>query len=299
MGTRPSIGSGGEESRPAGPTAPQAPQEGVAGERQQDTRLGDVDLTAWSGPLGQATAASATTLSRRAGAYSALAVALAVGIAVITAAAAIVIVIYAAITTSQGVAGLDRPVLDLLRGTRSPVMDTVLTAVTGTAGKIGMPLIAVTAMVVLGVRRRSWTPVVLIAVTGTVSLLLTVTGKEFIARVRPPYSDAVPPFELSESFPSGHTLNAVAVIGIIGYLLALRRGRGARVTIVTAAVLYVVLIGFTRVYLGHHWLTDVLAGLVLGAAWLALVITAHRYYLTARSAEREAPPPAGPRRLEG
>ncbi|WP_241680659.1 phosphatase PAP2 family protein [Pseudactinotalea suaedae] len=255
-------------------------------------RLGDVDLTAWSGPLGEATAASATTLSRRAGAYSALAVALAVGVAVISAAAAIVIVIYAAVTTSQGVAGLDRPLLDLLLGTRSPVVDTLLTAVTATAGKIGMPLIAITAMVVLGVRRRSWTPVVLIAVTGAVSLLLTITGKEFIARVRPPYSDAVPPFELSESFPSGHTLNAVAVVGIIGYLLALRRGRRARITIVTAAVLYVLLIGFTRVYLGHHWLTDVLAGLVLGAAWLALVITAHRYYLTARSAEREAGPPA-------
>ena len=120
--------------------------------------------------------------------------------------------------------------------------------------------------------------------TGAISVLLTIVGKRFVDRVRPPRVDAVPPFELSESFPSGHTLNAVAIVGVIAYLVILRRSSArARIAIALVAAVYVVLIGFTRVFLGHHWFTDVLAGLVLGAAWLALVITAHRFYLTARA----------------
>lgn len=267
-----------------------APDEvGAVGEREHDRTIGRVDLTRWPGPLGDATAEGARTIARRSGPYAALAAALAVAVAVLVVAAALVIWIYASITTSRGVAGVDRPLLDDLLALRSPALDATLTAITFTAGTIGMPLIALTAMIVLAVRRRSWTPVVLIATTGVVSVLLTIVGKRFIDRVRPPHSDAVPPLELSESFPSGHTLNAVAIVGIITYLVALRRTSDrARVAIGLGALSYVVVIGFTRVYLGHHWFTDVLAGFVLGVAWLALVITAHRFYLTARTEPTDA-----------
>lgn len=100
----------------------------------------------------------------------------------------------------------------------------IVTVFTDIAGTIGMPVIAVVAMVVLGIKRRSWTPVVLIIAAGAGSLLMTIAGKELIQRQRPPLIDAVPPFEYSPSFPSRHTLNAVAVVGIIAYLLVLRRG---------------------------------------------------------------------------
>lgn len=112
---------------------------------------------------------------------------------------------------------------------------------------------------------------------------MTIAGKDLIGRQRPPLVDAVPPYEYSPSFPSGHTLNAVVVIGIIAYLVILRReSKRARIAVGTAAVLFALMVGMSRVYLGHHWFTDVLAGFVLGAAWLSIIITAHRLYLTTR-----------------
>ena len=56
---------------------------------------------------------------------------------------------------------------------------------------------------------------------------------------------------------------------------------GARDRVVVGAV-FVVTMGLSRVFLGHHWLTDVVAGWALGLAWAAAVITAHRLFLTVR-----------------
>jgi undecaprenyl-diphosphatase len=64
-----------------------------------------------------------------------------------------------------------------------------------------------------------------------------------------------------------------------------QRSRTARVLTITVAIVFAVTIGLSRVYLGHHWFTDVLVAWVLGAAWLAVVITAHRLYLTTRRVE--------------
>jgi membrane-associated phospholipid phosphatase len=124
------------------------------------------------------------------------------------------------------------------------------------------------------------------AAAGGGSLLMTVAGKDLIGRTRPSLADAVPPYEYSPSFPSGHSLNALVIAGIVAYLLVLRqRSRTARVLTITVAIVFAVTIGLSRVYLGHHWFTDVLVAWVLGAAWLAVVITAHRLYLTTRRVE--------------
>lgn len=258
-------------------------REGDEEEVREDRRVGSVDLTHWYTPLGRVAAAQVQRVSAPLGARGALVLTLAIGGAVALALSFAASRIYDAVTESEGVAGLDRPILEAAMRARSPLLDTIVTGYTDIAGPIGMPIIAVLAIVILSLRRKSWTPAILIASAGLGSLLMTVAGKDIIDRHRPPHADAVPPYEFSPSFPSGHTLNAVVIAGVVAYLLILRQHSAlVRTVTIVVALVFAATIGLSRVFLGHHWFTDVLAGWVLGAAWLAIIITAHRLYLTVR-----------------
>ena len=260
-----------------------AEPKGTAGELRVDRYVGDRDLTRWYTPVGRGAANVARRVGAQFGPNAALIITLLVGMAIAIILSILAVQIYDAVTDSDGVAGFDRPLLAAAIGLRSPVADVLATGYTDIAGPIGMPILAVAWLLVLSIRRRSWTPAILIAAAGSGSLLMTIAGKQLIGRTRPPLVDAVPPFEYSPSFPSGHSLNAVVIAGVVAYLLILRQRRvRVRVVIVTVATVFALTIGISRVFLGHHWFTDVLAAWALGAAWLALVVTAHRLYLTAR-----------------
>jgi len=59
------------------------------------------------------------------------------------------------------------------------------------------------------------------------------------------------------------------------------------VTTVVAAILLGLAMAASRVYLGHHWLTDVLVAITLGSAWLVVVVTGHRLALTVSRRQRQ------------
>jgi membrane-associated phospholipid phosphatase len=258
-------------------------REGDREELTQDRTLGSVDLTRWTTPAGRVLAAQAPKVGDRVGARGSLIIILVIGAVVAFLLSFIASRVYDAVTESDSVAGLDKPIMATAISLRSPVLDAVVTGYTDIAGPIGMPIIAVAAILILSLRRKSWTPAILIAAAAAGSLAMTIAGKDIINRVRPPLEEAVPPYEYSPSFPSGHALNAVVVAGVIAYLVILRRKSVVtRAIPVVIAVLFALTIGLSRVFLGHHWFTDVLAAWALGGAWLAIVITAHRLYLTTR-----------------
>ena len=80
--------------------------------------------------------------------------------------------------------------------------------------------------------------------------------------------------ETSYSFPSGHAMESFVAYGMLAYLavLALKTWE-ARVAAVCGAALLVVLIGFSRMYLGVHYFSDVIAGYAAGGVWLSALIT--------------------------
>ena len=209
-----------------------------------------------------------------------LAVTLVVGLGATAALAALAGEVYEAVVESDWIAVLDQPVLQLAESSRSALGISIATGFTTLGGTVGMPIIATVVAVTLSVAWRAWTPLLLVAATAAGSLTLTVVGKAVVGRARPPLAAAVAPFESSPSFPSGHSLNSMAVAGIVAYLLVLHQRRALpRVVTIAAAASFAVAMGLTRVYLGHHWLTDVVVAWTLGLSWVAVVVTAHRLYL--------------------
>lgn len=266
---------------------------GVTGELREDRHLGGRDLTRWTTPVGRWLVRLAEQVGRVLGPRAALVLILTLGASVAATMTWLASETYEAVVDTEGVALWDEPLLEASVDLRSGWLDTSVTAFTDVGGVVGMPLLALTVMTVLATRRRSWTPVILVCAAGIGSLLMTVAGKDLVGRARPPLASAVPPYEHSPSFPSGHTLNAVVIAGVIAYLVVLRqRSRRARATTVALALLFAVAMGLSRVFLGHHWFTDVVAAWVLGLAWLAVVVTSHRLYLTTRERTDDADPPA-------
>lgn len=197
--------------------------------------------------------------------------------------------VYEAVTDTNGVAGLDRPVLNAMIPLRTPFLDGFVTGFTNLGDTLGMVVIGLllTGALFYRYRRRTIWVMVLVAAAGSVTF--TIVGKALVGRVRPPLELAVPPYEESFSFPSGHTLNSTVIAGMLAYLTVWLAARAwARVAAVVAAVAWAVAIGLSRVFLGHHWLTDVVFGWLFGLAWLALLITVHRVLLQRRIAP-EAP----------
>lgn len=184
--------------------------------------------------------------------------------------------VYEGVTEGDGIGALDHPGLRVAVWARTPVLTAFAVSLTESGGRIGNPVIAILVCLAFLARRRDLTPplVMLPALAG--SLAITVVGKSVIGRVRPPRDLALPPYETSPSFPSGHTLNAAVLATVVAFL-ALRtlRRRIARALAVTACTLFALGIGLSRIYLGQHWPTDVLAGLLIGMAWGLSVVLAH------------------------
>jgi len=285
-------------SLPASPSDPRsapgaAPPPGGAHVPDEE-RIGDRDLAQWRTRTGRrfvGLVASLVLVVGRVWRWSlanlALVITVLAGGGVILGATLLAAQVYDEVVDSDGLAALDRPVLDAAVASRAPVTERIVTAFTDLGGTVGMPIIAVVIVAVLALRRRSWLPVVLVAIAAAGSVLITVLGKDLTARARPPVAFAVPPLETSPSFPSGHTLNATVVIGVAAYLVLLgRKHLRSRVLVVSLAVVFVLGIGLSRVWLGHHWLTDVIAGWLVGLAWLGTVLTGHRVKVTLDRAQR-------------
>ena len=112
-----------------------------------------------------------------------------------------------------------------------------------------------------------WIPMFFLAVLlGEVVLVNAI--KDLLDRVRPTFNPIAE--TLGPSFPSGHSATAAAFYAAVALVLARRRGPHARSLLAGAAVALAIAVAASRVLLGFHWLSDVVAGLAFGWAWFAI-----------------------------
>jgi undecaprenyl-diphosphatase len=112
--------------------------------------------------------------------------------------------------------------------------------------------------------------------------LLEVTLKLVFQRQRPEAFFGVSP--VSYSFPSGHAVGAFCFYATVAALIAHRvRGYWLRVTVGIVAAIMIAGIGFSRIYLGVHYPTDVIAGYAAAAVWVSALVFVDRFRMRHRN----------------
>ncbi|MHA4870536.1 phosphatase PAP2 family protein [Duganella sp. PWIR1] len=116
-----------------------------------------------------------------------------------------------------------------------------------------------------------WLLALMFAVPG--GMLLNVVLKHIFQRTRPVFEEPLVTLA-TYSFPSGHTTAATCFYGmLVSYLVIARPAWSVRLGTVSFCLTMVLLVAFSRVYLGAHYVSDVLAGMAESVAWLSVCIT--------------------------
>lgn len=188
------------------------------------------------------------------------------------------------VATSGWLTGADAATLGWFVAHRSPAVTTTAVVVTTVGGPAGTAMIGVLAAAALSWRRRSLLPGAFLIVTVGAAAIASTVVKNILDRARPPAVTQLVA-ETDFSYPSGHVTGIVALVGALFVVLGTAHRSAVRTAIaVLAAAVVVTIVAVTRLYLGVHWLSDVLGGALLGG----VVVVAASLILHAVAARRTA-----------
>lgn len=195
------------------------------------------------------------------------------GMAVLVVAGVIFHELAEAVMGQEAITVLDLHVAHWFNANAVEPYTSLMLAVSAWHSVAGMGLmVAALAAYFWRVRARYWLLALIFAVPG--GMVLNVTLKLIFQRTRPVFEEPLVTLA-TYSFPSGHTTAATCFYGLLAsYLVIARPGWNVRLGTVAACTMMVLLVAFSRVYLGAHYLSDVLAAMAESIAWLAVCITA-------------------------
>ncbi|GBE94916.1 phosphatase PAP2 family protein [Nostoc cycadae] len=151
----------------------------------------------------------------------------------------------------------------------NPSLDNVMLTITNLGNPSVVVLVVVVSLAILW-WRRYFQEAKIFAIACLGALILNTGLKLLFTKPRPQLWPQLIS-ETSFSFPSGHALGSLVLYGFLGYLLATHYPRFAQF-IYSVTVMAIAFIGISRLYLGVHWPTDVIAGYGVGFLWLTICI---------------------------
>ena len=186
------------------------------------------------------------------------------------------------------VLGLRHP-SDLAHPIGPAFLKTAMIDITALGSETVLALVAIMAVAFMLLRHRARQALLLAAAIGGGAILSGIM-KTLFARPRP---QIVPHLveASSPSFPSGHAMNSAIIYLTIAVLLARAyRDAGTRAFVISLALLATLTIGFSRVYLGVHWPSDVIAGWLVGSGWALAMGLLGMLLQRRRQIEQPTPP---------
>jgi membrane-associated phospholipid phosphatase len=169
---------------------------------------------------------------------------------------------------------IDTSIHDWAVNERTAGATTFFTMMTIIGGPLGLAVLLTIIAVILAIRRR-WRWLIYLAVTAGGGALLNLELKRYFARARPIAAEMLRRAN-GYSFPSGHAMGSAVAFGALAYL-AFRAIRSWPAKAAVMAFLYtlVACVALSRVYLGVHWISDVLAGVTVGTVWVTTTTVAY------------------------
>jgi membrane-associated phospholipid phosphatase len=198
----------------------------------------------------------------------------AAGAVVLCGLAAVVAYVFDSVLEGDGIAAVDQPTVAWLAEHRRPVLTTVMRTISTIGSPLSAAAVAMVICALVAWRIRSWLPAV-VAVLGMAGFGLTDTVVKLVVhRQRPPLAYSAVAAH-GYSFPSGHAMGIATSALISAWALChwIFRSTSSRIATWMGAITITVAVGFSRVYLGVHYPSDVIAGWALGAIWASVVIS--------------------------
>lgn len=173
----------------------------------------------------------------------------------------------------------DTCIINFAGNLRGPVLNVFMSAITHLADSISIIIFIIfTGLILAKFKKYYYLAALLLAFGG--GELLSKILKITIRRARPEILSHIT-YADGFSFPSGHAFSAIVFFGFLAYLLAQKfQNKNAKLSIWLFFSLLILAIGFSRVYLGVHWPTDILGSFVIGSFWLIGVILFLKKYFT-------------------